>query len=149
MKKILMGVAGIALFGAMVAVPVFAATGSAGNAASNVAQAPGAAFRAPTYQVAYVDSFFGPVVCTGVHIETGPTTDMTGMQSNDTFMCTSASGTLTNVTPGEVLSLGTFGGWLSDYFQQQNRNVYATSFNGVVWPNGMTYTATAVYTPAR
>lgn len=146
MKKLLMGIAGIALFGAMVAVPVFAATGSAGNVASNVAQTPVAAFRAPTYQVSYTDEFFGNVRCTGVHIETGPTTDRTGMQSNDTFMCTSTTGQpLTNVTPGEVLSLGTFGGWLSDYFQQQGQNVYATSFNGVVWPKGMTYTATASY----
>ncbi len=144
MKKILIGAAGLALLGAMV-VPVFAATGVVGNALSHYGAPAVAPFKAPTYQVSYVDPFFGPVECTGMHVSTGPTSAITS--GYDTFTCVSTVGQLGGgVTGGEVLTLGNpFSGWISDYYGQQGKTVYASAFNGVVWPDGKTYTATAVY----
>jgi len=94
------------------------------------------------YRLAYTDPFFGPVACTGVH-QTGKNTTLLG---NDSFTCTSTSGSpLTNVYPGESISLATISGWISDYYSQLGSTVYATTFTGTVSSDGFSYTAVATY----
>jgi hypothetical protein len=83
------------------------------------------------------------VSCTGVH-QSGKNTTTLGQ---DSFTCTSTTGLpLTNVTPGESLSLATFG-WNSDYWNLPpfNKAVLATSFTGTVSSDGLSYTAVATY----
>jgi hypothetical protein len=87
------------------------------------------------YTAPYSDSFFGPVTCTGVHQvkKSQPT--------QDSFTCTSESGgCLTNVTPDQILTLRTIGGWLSD---APACGQYASSFNGTVSGDGTSYSAVA------
>jgi len=156
MKKILIGtMAVIVLFG-MTSLSVLASTVNQANGNSllphsmSTKLAPMPIFHAPVYEVSYTDPFFGPVKCQGVHLTTlGTTTPVRASLlagGNDTFVCTSTTGDqLTGVTPGENLSLATFGNWISDYFGQFHATVYATSFTGVVWSDGFSYTATAVY----
>lgn len=152
MKRILIGATvGIALLG-VVALPVLAAVSGAGkdNLSPNTTVATQKPkFSAPVYDVSYTDPFFGPVRCTGVHLTfVHPAAANTiNVLGNDTFMCTSTSdGPLTGVHSGDTLSLGTIGGWISDYYNLKGRTVYAKSFTGIVWsPDGYSYTATAVY----
>jgi hypothetical protein len=97
------------------------------------------------YRATYIDPFFGPVTCIGVH-QTGKTGTATA-GGQDSFTCTSTSGSpLTNVTPSETISLTTISGWISDYYFLLNgSSVYATSFAGTVSADGMSYTAVATY----
>jgi hypothetical protein len=95
------------------------------------------------YTAGYTDYFFGQVTCTGVH-QTGKNF---GQNGQDSFTCTAqpAGAVLTNVIPNETLTLGTIGGWLSDFGSLTGQFYYATVFNGVVSSDGTSYTAVANY----
>jgi hypothetical protein len=127
-----------ALLGAIVF--AFAGIATAGTGPSYGSSAIGGASNNGTsvnhYTATYNDSFFGPVSCTGVHqVKQGKATQ-------DSFTCTSTSGTtLTNVTPGQPLTLSTIYGWTSD----TGNGTYAQSFTGTVSADGMSYTAVATY----
>jgi hypothetical protein len=114
------------------------------------------------YTVSYVDPFFGPVTCTGVHQAgknnfpgtaitgsgtwTDPYMPTSGRGGEDSFTCTSTTGLpLTNVTSGESLSLATlpYGIWLSDFIPLGAEA--ASSFTGKVTADGFSYTAVAIY----
>jgi hypothetical protein len=122
----------------------FAATGgNSGSGTSGSVNGNGKGTATIQYKSSYTDPFFGPVRCTGVH-QSGKTVAFS--QGQDSFTCTSTSGSaLTNVTPGEALSLSTFSGWISDYFNLLGQTVYATSFSGLVSSDGFSYTAVAGY----
>ncbi len=103
------------------------------------------------YTATYVDFQVGPVECTGVH-QNGKnfpdsSTGMSGGQ--DSFTCTSTTGLpLTNVTPGEVVTLTTFGGWISDYFIQTAHGgnvIFANSLMLTVSSDGLSYGGEAGY----
>src|SRR5215471_14178678 len=94
------------------------------------------------YSSSYTDPYFGPVTCTGVH-QQGKNF---GQSGQDSFTCTAqpAGAALQNVTPNEMLTLSIFGGWYSDYYYQAfTSQVFASAFNGVVSPDGTSYTAVA------
>jgi hypothetical protein len=98
------------------------------------------------YTSSYTDPFFGSVTCTGVH-QTGKNF---GPQGQDSFTCTAqpAGAALQNVTPNETITLSTFGGWYSDYYNLPSlgsTTVLALAFNGVVSSDGTSYTAVANY----
>jgi hypothetical protein len=93
------------------------------------------------YRATYTDAFFGPVSCTGVH-QQGKNTPALG---RDSFTCTSTVGGLSNVTPGQSLTLSNIGGWFSDYYNQLAQFVLATSFSATVSLDGMSYDAVASY----
>jgi len=96
------------------------------------------------YTATYTDYFFGPVTCSGVH----QTNKNTGPMGQDSFTCTAqpTGAVLTNVIPNETLTLGTFGGWISDFYTLgAGQAVYALAFNGVVSSDGKSYTAVANY----
>ena len=103
------------------------------------------------YTAAYTDPAVGPVACAGVH-QNGKnfpdsSTGMSGGQ--DSFTCTSTTGLpLTNVTPGEVVTLTTFGGWISDYFDQPAHGgnvIFANSLMLTVSSDGLSYGGVADY----
>ena len=83
------------------------------------------------------------MTCTGVH-QTGKNF---GQNGQDSFTCTAqpVGAVLTNVIPNETLTLGTIGGWLSDFGSLTGQFYYATVFNGVVSSDGTSYTAVANY----
>jgi hypothetical protein len=112
MRKLMM----VAVTAAALAIP-----SSALASASGISQSTGGVGTAQggknnqtqQYKALYTDPFFGPVSCTGVH-QTGKNTTTLGQ---DSFTCTSTSGSpLTNVYPGESISLTTISGWISDYY---------------------------------
>lgn len=103
------------------------------------------------YTATYTDPQVGPVQCTGVH-QNGKnfpdsSTGLSGGQ--DSFTCTSTTGLpLTNVTPGEVVTLATFGGWISDYFDQPAHGghlIFANSLTLTVSSDGLSYAGEADY----
>jgi len=100
--------------------------------------------------VSYTDSIFGPVNCIGVH-QTGknfPGDCTSGGQ--DSFTCTSTTGSpVTGVTPGELDYFGV-GGWQSDYFYYyQGVTVLNTiAFTLTVSSDGFSYSGVAPYYPA-
>jgi hypothetical protein len=125
---------------------------------TGVAASSGTGTSVAHYTVSYIDPFFGPVTCTGVHQSgknfggtaitgpgpSGPYTPPSGTGGQDSFTCTSTTGLpLTNVTVGESLSLATFGGWKSDFAPLGGE--LATSFTGTVSGSGLSYTAVATY----
>ena len=95
------------------------------------------------YTAGYNDYFFGSVTCTGVHQEG----KNFGTWGQDSFTCTAqpAGAALQSVYPNETLTLGTFGGWSSDYAPFIGKSYLATAFNGVVSSDGTSYTAVANY----
>src|SRR5215470_14856123 len=95
------------------------------------------------YTATYADYFFGQVTCTGVH-QVGKNF---GQWGQDSFTCKAqpAGASLTNVTPNQTLTLGTFGGWNSDYYNLIGGGYPATAFRGVVSSDGTSYTAVANY----
>ena len=95
------------------------------------------------YTATYIDYFFGSVTCTGVH-QTGKNFG----QGQESFTCTAqpVGAVLTNVTPNQTLTLGTFGGWQSDYANLMGWNYpLASAFSGLVSSDGTSYTAVANY----
>ena len=95
------------------------------------------------YTATYPDSFFGQVTCTGVHQD-----GKNFGHGQDSFTCTAqpAGAVLTNVTANQTLTLGTFGGWQSDYATLMGWSYpLASAFNGVVSSDGKSYTAVASY----
>jgi hypothetical protein len=102
------------------------------------------------YSLAYTD-FGGPVNCIGVH-QTGknfPGTTTSGGQ--DSFTCTSTTGSaLTGVTPGQVIPIGV-NGWQSDYFIQPQfggiQVLNTIAFNLTVSADGFSYSGVAPYYP--
>jgi hypothetical protein len=119
--------------------------GGSGSGVGSTSQNQGKGTTTTQYKSSYTDPFFGPVSCTGVH-QFGKNT---GSLGNDSFTCTSTTGLpLTNVTAGEILTLATFCcGWISDYYSLLSppQTIFATSFNGTVSGDGMSYTAVATY----
>jgi hypothetical protein len=103
------------------------------------------------YTATYTDPAVGPVTCTGVHQDGKNFPDSTSHLSGgqDSFTCTSTTGLpLTNVTPGEVVTLATFGGWISDYFDQQAHGghvIFANSLMLTVSSDGLSYGGEADY----
>jgi len=94
------------------------------------------------YTAGYIDSFFGSVTCTGVR----QTKKDSSVQ--ESFTCTAQPGgaLLTNVSANQTLTLGTFGGWQSDYATLMGWSYpLASAFNGVVSSDGTSYTAVANY----
>jgi hypothetical protein len=127
---------------------------------TGVAASSGTGTSVAHYTATYTDNFFGPVTCTGVHQSgknfggtpiTGsgttshPYSPTSGTGGQDSFTCTSTTGLpLTNVTPGESLSLATFCcGWNSDFGPLGGEA--ASSFTGTVSGSGFSYTAVATY----
>jgi len=99
------------------------------------------------YTASYTDYFFGQVTCTGVH-QTGKNFGYGPSSAHDSITCTAqpAGAVLQNVTPNEMLTLSIFGGWYSDYYYYiKNQYILASAFNGVVSPDGTSYTAVANY----
>ena len=96
------------------------------------------------YTATYTDCWFGPVTCTGAHQSGGHNF---GTLGQDSFTCTAtpAGATLLNVSANETLTLGTFGGWSSDYWTLLGQYHLATAFNGVVSSDMKSYTAVANY----
>ena len=97
------------------------------------------------YKVAYNDLFYGPISCAGVH-QTGKNF---GPYGQDSFTCTSTTDNpLSNVSPGESLSLATTNGWYSDYYffvASPSFILFATSLSGTVSDDGSSFTAVANY----
>jgi hypothetical protein len=121
----------------------FASASSIGGSGSAVGTIQGKGTTTQQYKSSYTDSFFGPVRCTGVH--QGGKNQSTPLGS-DSFTCTSTTGLpLLNVYPGEILTLTTIYGWCSDYYNLLGSCILATSFNGTVSGDGMSYTAVATY----
>jgi hypothetical protein len=128
---------------------------------TGVAASSGTGTSIAHYTVSYTDPFFGAVTCTGVHQSgknfpgstaitgpgpSGPYTPATGRGGQDNFTCTSTTGLpLTNVTPGESLSLASLPSsiWLSDFLPLQGEA--ASSFTGTVSSDMFSYTAVATY----
>jgi hypothetical protein len=145
MRKLMM----VAVTAAALAIPSSALASASsiggGTTANAVGTAQGKGTTTQQYKAFYTDSFFGPVSCTGVH-QSGKNVPYTYGQ--DSFTCTSTTGLpLTNVIAGQSLSLATFGGWYSDYWNlvTPGSNVLATSFNGTVSGDGFSFTAVATY----
>jgi len=93
------------------------------------------------YKASYVDPIMGPVACAGVH-QTGKSYSA---QGQDSFTCTSTTGSpLTNVYPGEVLTTADFG-WFSDYYMLLGQAVLATNFTLTVSADGLSETGVASY----
>lgn len=112
-----------------------AAAGTGGNPPQTTGGSKGKGTSTAKYNVSYADPFFGQVQCTGVH-QIGKNF----VNGQDSFTCTSTTGHLSNVSPGETLTLSVFGGWISDYNQ-----AWASAFSGVVNSSGTAYTAVASY----
>jgi hypothetical protein len=126
-----------AVLTAALSIPALAAAGTGGNPPPTNGGSKGQGTSTVKYATSYTDPFFGAVRCTGVH-QTGKNF---GVNGQDSFTCASTTGRpLANTTPGEVLTLGVFGGWISDY-----NGVYATAFSGKVSLDGMSETAVASY----
>jgi hypothetical protein len=135
------GMKRIALVAAVLGTIIFAFAGvamagtGANYGSSNLAGASGNGTAVTHYTASYTDSFFGGVSCTGVHqVKKGAATQ-------DSFTCKSTNGALSNVAPGQSLTLQTVTGWISDTGSGQ----YATGFSGTVSADGMSYTAVATY----
>ena len=121
---IVLAFAGVAMAGST---PNYGSSGSTGTSGNGTA--------VTHYTATYPDPFFGAVTCTGVHQE------KKGKPTQDSFTCTSTTGGLTNVLPGQALTLPTISGWISD----TGNGAYATGFNGTVSADGMSYSAVATY----
>jgi hypothetical protein len=117
----------IALVAALLGAFIFAFAG--------VATAGGNGTQVTHYDTAYVDSFFGPVHCTGVN-------QVKNLKpTQESFTCISTSGApLANVSPGQTINWGP-GTWLSDY----DKVTLDQSFNATVSADGMSYSAVATY----
>jgi hypothetical protein len=93
------------------------------------------------YTATYTDPHFGPVACSGVHVE-GKNFPTPGM---DRFKCKSTTGKkLLLGTPGQVFDLASVG-WSSDYFGNLGQTVAATSLTITISHNGTAYTGIARY----
>ncbi|HEY2306466.1 MAG TPA: hypothetical protein VGI05_11355 [Streptosporangiaceae bacterium] len=125
------GVMTLGAIGAL-AVPAFASTPSTGSTPGNstISKLTGSG------AVSYADPFFGPVICNEVHH-----TNAKAGQNFDSVNCTSTTGLpLTNVTPGEVSSVG----WISD-FSNANYPIPQGTLNFTVSADGLSYTAIGTY----
>lgn len=88
------------------------------------------------YDLSYNDSFFGSVDCTGVQQV------KKNQPMQESFTCKSTSGLpLTNVNPGQTLTLANIGGWQSD----PGYTSLAKTFNATVAADSMSYSAVATY----
>jgi hypothetical protein len=121
---VVLAFAGIALAGTG---PNYGASGDPG--------ASGNGTQVTHYTATYPDPFFGAVTCTGVH----QVKNNKPMQ--DSVTCTSTTGTLANVVPGQPLTLATISGWISD----TGNGAYAKDFSGTVSADGTSYSAVATY----
>src|SRR5262249_2634475 len=122
--------------------------GNGGTPPSSTGGSKGLGANIDHYTASYTDPYFGPVTCTGVHQTSGKNNQNFGLGGQDSFTCTAqpAGTALQNVTPNEMLTLSIFGGWYSDYYYYiKNQYILASAFNGVVSPDGTSYTAVANY----
>jgi hypothetical protein len=103
------------------------------------------------YSATYTDPAVGPVQCNGVHQNGKNFPDSpSGLSGGqDSFTCTSTTGLpLTNVTPNELVTLTTFGGWISDYFAQPlhgGNAILANRLALTVSSDGLSYGGEAGY----
>jgi hypothetical protein len=137
MKKFIVLLAAFAAIASVVAGSAFADTVVSTPGASATGGASGKGTQVTHYTATYSDPNFGPVSCVGVNQAKAK------QPAQDSFTCTSTSGhPLGSLTPGQSLNLGNipYGAWVSDY-----NNAWATSLNGTVSADGMSYTATAIY----